>query len=368
MPKIYRNIEQKRFNELDEADRNIWSKVVKDESKAVEQFDNPIKFQSRFDRITDYTLQKQIEDLRNELSTTIDNYNKGEIEEGDNTGKSIMIWNTLVIYLRNIILRGSISNKDIEKINSSLDSLKPLVSEVLTIAEEYRFTDIEQLRQLNNKFDGNDWTPITIISKVQNINDLVQDLPEPLLDDADINPQDDDFDTIYRKLADARLQLRELIDNIPNYSVEQLKDLYRHYVKSQTRNISKSKMVLDLLNKLEPMLEQVNATILNMEAGDEEEDDDVFYDAEDVPALPVGEEDMKHEGEGGMDWVADPNYEWGVAERLEDVDPDDDFGFGGLYGMGKKKKQRKMKKINKMKPALPFNDMLNDDYLFQQLK
>jgi hypothetical protein len=359
MPKIYRNIEQKRFNELDEADRNIWSKVVKNESRAVEQFDNPIKFQSKFERITAYTLQKQLEDIRNELGATIDDYNRGEVKEGGEMGKVIQMWNTLVSYLRNIILRGSISNKDIEKINSSLDSLKPLVAQVLTIAEEYRFSDVEQLRQLNNKFDGNDWTPITIVSKIQNINDIVPDIPEVLLNDADINPQDDDFDTVYRKLVDARAQLREIIDNIPDYGDIELNDLYAHYIRKVNRNLSKSKMKLALLNKLEPMLEQVNNTLSEMEARDEEEDD-VFYDA-----MPAFAPDLPDEKENVPD-----DYEWGVPEPAFPDEDEDDFGFGGLYGLGKKKKQQKMKmkKIDKMKPALPFNDMLNDSYLFQQLK
>lgn len=360
MPKIYRDIEQKRFNELDEADKNIWSRVVKDEGKAVEQFDNPIKFQSKFERITAYTLQKLLEDLRNDLSAVIDDYNTGELEQ-TSLGKIILHWNTAVSYLKNIIMRGSISNRDIEKINSMLDGLKPLVSQVLTIAEEYKFVDIKQIRELSEKFDGNDWSPITSVSTLQNVNDLVQDLPEILLEDADINPRDDDIETVYRKLVDTRKNLRELIDNIPRFTIDQLKDLYRHYIKDQTRNISKSKISLDLLNKLEPMLENVNATILRMEAENEEED--IFYDAE-----PGAEEDdEKHEIPLG---VVDAGVFDGVAVR-EPEDADDDFGFGGLYGMGnklnKKQKMKKMK-VKKSNPPLQYNDLLNDAYLFQGIE
>lgn len=380
MPKIYRNIEQKRFNELDEADKNIWSRVVKDEGKAVEQFDNPIKFQSKFERITAYTLQKQLEDLRNELNTTIDDYNSGEIEEGQDAGKIVLFWNTAVSYLKNIIMRGSISNKDIEKINSMLDSLKPLVSQVLSIAEEYKFTDLAQLRELNEKFNGNDWSPITSIRKVQNINDLVQDLPEPLVAKDDINPEEDDLDETLRKLNNAKDELKTVIDNLPDYSLEQLKDLYRHYVKTQTRNISKSKLYLELSNKLEDMYNRVVNILNEIRARDEnlddevvipvlrrgvvvEEPEDVFYDVENIP-----EEKEYAEGEGveinrGADW-------WGVPEQIDDAD--DDFGFGGLYGMGNKlkKKQQKMKKMKgeKSNQPLEYNDLLNDAYLFQGIQ
>jgi len=343
MPKIYRNIEQKRFNELDEADRNIWSRVVKDEGKAVEQFDNPIKFQSKFERITAYTLTKLLEDLRNELIRTIDEYNSGEIEEGQDAGKIVLFWNTAVSYLKNIIMRGSISNKDIEKINSLLDSLKPLVSQVLSIAEEYKFSDLAQVKELSNKFDGNDWSPITSVSKVKNINDLVQDLPVVLLEDEDINPEEEkgDFDEVYQRLQNARAQIREIIDNIPDYSLEQLKDLYRHYMKKGTRNISKSKIILDLSNKMEELFEEVNNTLLEMEARDEEEDDDVFYEALEV--LPP------------------PDLPAPVAEEEDEGD----FGFAGFFGEGKKKKKMKMNKVKKLEPAMPFNDLLNDAYLFQ---
>tara|TARA_R110000868_G_scaffold199720_1_gene446319 strand:- start:88 stop:1134 length:1047 start_codon:yes stop_codon:yes gene_type:complete len=348
MPKIYRNIEQKRFNELDEADRNIWSRVVKDEGKAVEQFDSPIKFQSKFERITAYTLTKLLEDLRNELTGTISEYNSGNTEQGDDAGKIILYWNTAVSYLKNIIMRGSISNKDIEKINSLLDSLKPLVSQVLSIAEEYKFIDLAQIRQLNEKFNGNDWSPITSVLKVQNINDLLQDLPEVLLEDEDINPDDEekeDFDEVYQKLQNSRAQIREIIDNIPNYGLEQLKDLYRHYMKKQTRNISKSKIILDLSNKMEELFEEVNNTLLEMEARDEEEDDDVFYDA--LPPAPA------------------PVLPAPVAEEEDEGD----FGFAGFFGEGKKKKKKmKMNKVKKLEPAMPFNDLLNDAYLFQGIQ
>lgn len=399
MPKIYRNIEQKRFNELDEADRNIWSRVVKDEGKAVEQFDSPIKFQSKFERITAYTLQKLLEDLRNEFYAVIDEYNKGKTEDGDEAGDYPKIWNTAVSYLKNIIMSGSISNKDIEKINSMLDSLKPLVSQVLSIAEEYRFSDLPRLRQLKEKFDGNDWTPITIVSKVQNVNDLVQDLPEAFVakddkddDDEDedekknkdvINPKKDNLDEILRKLNKAKDELKIVIDNLPDYGLEQLRELYRHYVKGHTRNISKSKLYLELSEKLEDMYNRVVNILNEIRARDEnfddevvipvlqrgvevEEPEDVFYDVEndDMPdekEYAEGEDvEINRERERGADW-------WGVPEQIDDAD--DDFGFGGLYGMGAKlkKKQQKMKKMKVKKSTQPlqYNDLLNDAYLFQ---
>lgn len=188
MPKLYKSLDDKRFYELDDADRNIYTQVMRNEAKHIEQFDNPMKFQNKFERMTAYEFQKGLELVKRELEAIVNEYNTGTLENREDTGKLVSYWNTLMAYLKNMLLVGGIPNRDIQKINNLLDDIKPLVNDVAMIAEEFDFVDKSQIEQLAEKFDGNNWTPIYILQKKKK----PEEIEAPDVEDA-LDEEDDDF-------------------------------------------------------------------------------------------------------------------------------------------------------------------------------
>ena len=186
MPKLYKTLDEKRFRELDDADRNIYTQVMKNEAKHIEQFDYPMKFPNKFERMTAYEFQKGLELVKKELEAIISEYNTGTLENRENTGKLISYWNTLMAYLKSMLLVGGLPNRDIQKINNLLDDIKPLVDDVAMIAQEFDFVDKLQIEDLADKFNGNNWTPITILQRKKK----PEEIEAPDIDDA-LDEEDD---------------------------------------------------------------------------------------------------------------------------------------------------------------------------------
>ena len=188
MPKLYKTLDEKRFRELDDADRNIYTQVMRNEAKHIEQFDYPMKFPNKFERMTAYEFQKGLELVKRELEGIISEYNTGTLENRENTGKLISYWNTLMSYLKSMLLVGGLPNRDIQKINNLLDDIKPLVDDVAMIAQEFDFVDKLQIEDLAEKFNGNNWTPITILQRKKK----PEEIEAPDIEDA-LDEEDDAF-------------------------------------------------------------------------------------------------------------------------------------------------------------------------------
>jgi len=266
MPNLYKYLDAKRFNELDEADRNIRTQVMINDAKHIEQFDSPMKFQNKFEKMTAYQFTRGLELFKEELEGIINDYNNDE-EEQNSLGKLINKWNILMAYLKNMLLgSGGISNRDIQKINNLLDELKPLVDEVSMIAEEKDFVDVAQVKELAEKFDGNNWTPVkTVISKKKSDEVVEEPEVEDELDedddefglDNDEQPDDDDEepdnkepddeepddekeqdeeepDQIKKFLKSKRAKYQTILNNLMESNIEQLRSYHKDLFNAQT--------------------------------------------------------------------------------------------------------------------------------------
>jgi len=186
MPKLYKLLDDKRFNELDEEDRNIRTQIMSNNARHVAQFDTPMKFQNKFTRMTAYEFTRGLELVKRELEAIVNEYNTGTLENRDNTGKLISYWNTLMGYLKHMLLVGGLANRDIQKINNLLDELKPLVNDVAMIAEEKDFVDKDQIEELADKFLGNNWTAVIKLQRKKRADEV----EAPEIDD-ELDEEDD---------------------------------------------------------------------------------------------------------------------------------------------------------------------------------
>ena len=335
-------INNKRFKELDEADRNIRTQILSNDARHIAQFDTPIKFQNKFQRMTAYEFQKGLELVKQELEGIIQDYNAGNLETTDNTGKLFSYWNTLMAYLKSMLLEGGVSNKDIAKINNLLDAIQPLVRDVASIAVEKDFVDKEQVDELLEKFDGNNWTPISKLQKKKSPDEI----EAPVLEDDDEEAVEEEAVDIAPVVADEEeikeepvVETKEMqklrkyeriLQNLDNYDIKKL----RTYHKSLFGKDSNSNDKYYLKNKIRKELQKL---VVIPEAAVEE----------DVVEEKAVEEEEEEEEEDNDD--------------VEFIDDEPIAVIANPFGMGKK--------YMKTNPApLRYNNELDDYYLYQSMK
>ena len=339
-------INNKRFKELDEADRNIRTQILLNDARHIQQFEQPIKFQNKFQRMTAYEFQKGLELVKKELEAIVSAYNSNSLGNRDDTGKLFSYWNTLMAYLKTMLLEGGVSNKDITKINNLLDAIQPLVRDVASIAVEKDFTDIDQVDELLEKFDGNNWTPISRLQKKKNPDEIEAPILEADEEQADEEQADEQPD---EEQPDEEQPAEEPAEEQPaeEQADEEIKVL--EPVDVDTKKMKKYETILKNINSYGiEKLREYYKTITKKKS----ESDDKFYVKNRLKEALLKKLAQKA-----------PKVQKPIdvqMPELEQVDNEPD-AIADAFGMGKK--------YMKTKPSsLRYNNDLDDYYVYQSMK